>query len=144
MAKPKRKPNSSRAPKAKKKVNKIKALKKKLALRGRAVVKKAKAAGKLLKKVLARKPAAPLKPAAGKPAAFILNACDSRVPEVAEARNVLIRHSLQVAPIDIGQRVSFSRAVASGQSVTEFDAQGKAAKEIVALWHWLKHQLGSL
>ena len=82
--------------------------------------------------------------AAGKPAAFILNACDSRVPEVAEARNVLVRHGLQVAPIDIGQRVSFSRAVASGQSVTEFDAQGKAAKEIVALWRWLKQQLRSL
>jgi chromosome partitioning protein len=82
--------------------------------------------------------------AAGKPAAFILNACDSRVPEVAEARNVLVRHGLQVTPVDIGQRVSFSRAVASGQSVTEFDAQGKAAKEIVALWRWLKQQLVSL
>lgn len=82
--------------------------------------------------------------AARKPAAFILNACDSRIPEVMEARNVLARHGLQVAPIDIGQRVSFARAVASGQSVTEFDAQGKAAKEIVALWRWIKKQLGSL
>jgi len=26
--------------------------------------------------------------------------------------------------------------------VTEFDANGKAAQEIVALWRWLKKQLG--
>jgi chromosome partitioning protein len=82
--------------------------------------------------------------AARKPAAFILNACDSRIPEVAEAKNVLARHGLKVVPIDIGQRVSFARAVASGQSVTEFDAQGKAAKEILILWHWIKKQLGSI
>jgi chromosome partitioning protein len=79
-----------------------------------------------------------------KPAAFVLNACDSRIPEVEEARNVLTRHGLQVVPIDIGQRVSFARAVASGQSVTEFDAQGKAAQEIITLWRWIKKQLGSL
>jgi len=82
--------------------------------------------------------------AVGKPAAFILNACDARVPEVAEARHVLMRHGLQVSPIDIGQRVSFARAVATGHSVTEFDAKGKAAQEIIALWRWLKQQLGSL
>ena len=40
--------------------------------------------------------------AARKPAAFILNACDARIPEVMEARTVLTRHGLQVAPIDIG------------------------------------------
>jgi chromosome partitioning protein len=82
--------------------------------------------------------------AARKPAAFILNACDARIPEVMEARNVLARHGLQVAPIDIGQRVPFARAVASGLSVTEFDAKGKAAQEIDALWRWIKKQLGSL
>jgi chromosome partitioning protein len=81
--------------------------------------------------------------AAGKPAAFILNACDSRIPEVTEARSVLTRHGLPVAPIDIGQRVAFSRAVTTGQSVTEFDAQGKAAKEIISLWRWLNKQIGS-
>ena len=82
--------------------------------------------------------------AARKPAAFILNACDSRIPEVAEAKNVLARHGLKVVPIDIGQRVSFARAVASGPSVTEFDAKGKAAKEILILWRWIKKQLGSI
>jgi chromosome partitioning protein len=73
----------------------------------------------------------------------ILNACDARIPEVMEARTVLARHGLQVAPIDIGQRVPFARAVASGLSVTEFDAKGKAALEIGELWRWIKKQLGS-
>jgi len=82
--------------------------------------------------------------AARKPGAFILNACDPRIPEVEEAKNVLARHGLKVVPVDIGQRVSFVRAVASGQSVTEFDGHGKAAKEIVALWRWINKELRSL
>jgi chromosome partitioning protein len=82
--------------------------------------------------------------AARKPAAFILNACDARIPEVMEAKTVLARHGLQVAPIDIGQRVPFARAVASGLSVTEFDPRGKAAQEIGELWRWIKKQLESL
>jgi len=69
MAKPKRKPKPSRAPKAKKKIHKIKALKKKAAGRARPVAKKAKAAARPLKKSLARKPAPAPKPAPGKPAA---------------------------------------------------------------------------
>jgi chromosome partitioning protein len=60
-----------------------------------------------------------------------------------ESRTVLKRYGLPVAPIHIGQRVAFSRAVATGQSVTEFDAQGKAAQEIVSLWRWLNKQIGS-
>src|SRR5512147_1855372 len=69
MAKAKRKPKPSRAPKAKKKASKIKVLKKKLAARARAVAKKAKAPRKPLKKVLAKKPALPAKAPAGKLAA---------------------------------------------------------------------------
>jgi chromosome partitioning protein len=79
--------------------------------------------------------------AAGKPAAFVLNTCDARIPEVAEARAVLARHGFPVAPVDIGHRVAFSRAVTSGQSVTEFDPHGKAAAEIVALWRWIKQAM---
>ena len=80
--------------------------------------------------------------AAGKPAAFILNACDARAPEVAEAREVLTGHAIPVAPIDIGHRRAFSRAISSGRAVTEFEAQGKAAKEIIMLWKWIRQQIG--
>jgi len=80
--------------------------------------------------------------AAGKPAAFILNACDARAPEVAEAREVLMGHAIPVAPIDVGHRRAFSRAISSGRAVTEFEAHGKAAKEITMLWKWIRQQIG--
>jgi chromosome partitioning protein len=80
--------------------------------------------------------------AARKPAAFVLNACAARGPEVAEAQQVLSRHGYPVAPITIGDRKAFSRAIITGEAVTEFDAEGKAAQEIVALWRWLKKQIG--
>ncbi len=80
--------------------------------------------------------------AAGKPAAFILNACDARAPEVAEARDVLTGYGLPVVPIAIGHRRAFSRAISSGRAVTEFEANGKAAQEIIQLWKWIRKQLG--
>jgi chromosome partitioning protein len=80
--------------------------------------------------------------AARKPAAFVLNACAARGPEVAEAQQVLVKHGYPVAPVAIGDRKAFSRAIITGEAVTEFDADGKAAHEIVALWRWLKKQIG--
>ena len=79
--------------------------------------------------------------AAGKPAAFVLNACPARAPEVREAVDALAVYGLPVAPVTIGERRAFSRAVASGRAVTEFDKNGKAAAEIRNLWTWLKEQL---
>ena len=76
--------------------------------------------------------------AAGKPAAFVLNACPARAPEVREAREALGVYGLSITPVNIGERRAFSRAVASGQAVTEFEAKGKAANEIRELWNWLK------
>jgi chromosome partitioning protein len=61
---------------------------------------------------------------------------------VAEAKEVLARHDYPVAPVTIGDRKAFSRAIITGQAVTEFDAEGKAAQEIVALYRWLKKQIG--
>jgi chromosome partitioning protein len=80
--------------------------------------------------------------AARKPAAFVLNACAARGPEVAEAQQVLTRHGYPVAPVTIGDRKAFSRAIITGEAVTEFDRDGKAALEIVALWRWLRKQIG--
>jgi chromosome partitioning protein len=80
--------------------------------------------------------------AARKPTAFVLNACAARGPEVTEAQQVLAKHGYPVAPVTIGDRKAFSRAIISGEAVTEFDKDGKAALEIVALWRWLKKQIG--
>jgi chromosome partitioning protein len=79
--------------------------------------------------------------AAHRRAAFVLNSCLVRAPEVSDARTVLMSYGFPVAPVEIGQRQAFARAVASGQAVTEFDPQGKAAAEITELWRWIAKQL---
>ena len=78
--------------------------------------------------------------AVGKPTAFILNACPARAPEVRETRDVLETYDIPVAPMIIGERRAFARAIASGRAVTEFDAKGRAAQEVIALWQWLIDQ----
>jgi chromosome partitioning protein len=80
--------------------------------------------------------------AAGKPAALVLNACPARAPEVAETREVLESYHLPLAPVVIGDRRAFARAVATGRAVTEFDPEGKAAEEITKLWKWIRTHIG--
>jgi chromosome partitioning protein len=79
--------------------------------------------------------------AAGARAAFVLSACPFRAPEIAETRLVLEGFGLPVCPVDITDRRAFARAVATGRAVTEFEAEGKAAEEIRALWRWCKEQM---
>jgi chromosome partitioning protein len=74
-------------------------------------------------------------------AVLVLSACPFRSPEIAETRQVLSEYGLPVCPHDITDRRAFSRAVATGRAVTEFEEEGKAALEIRALWAWLKEQM---
>jgi chromosome partitioning protein len=89
----------------------------------------------------AAKSAASIVKAARVPAVFVLSACPPRAPEVGEARAVLTDLGFPVAPVEIGERRAFARAVATGQSVTEFESGGKAAEEIRSLWAWLKENI---
>ncbi|HRC60386.1 MAG TPA: AAA family ATPase [Candidatus Propionivibrio aalborgensis] len=79
--------------------------------------------------------------AAAVPAVLVLSACPFRAPEIAETRILLAEHGLPLAPVAITERRAFSRAIATGRAVTEFDPTGKAAEEIRALWHWLMEQM---
>ena len=79
--------------------------------------------------------------AANRPAVFVLSACPTRSPETAEAADVLASYGFPVAPVIIHERRAFSRAVATGRAVTEFEPAGKAAAEIDALWKWIKGEL---
>jgi chromosome partitioning protein len=74
-------------------------------------------------------------------AAFVLSACPSRAPETAETRKALAEYGIAVAPAEITDRRAFSRAIATGRAVTEFEADGRAAGEIRALWKWIERQL---
>lgn len=73
--------------------------------------------------------------------AFILSACPFRAPEIGETRMALEAYGLPIVPGEITDRRAFARAVPSGSAVTEFEAEGKAAEEIRALWAWIKDTL---
>lgn len=79
--------------------------------------------------------------AAGSRAVFVLSACPTRSPEVAETREILFSYGLPIAPVEIMERRAFARAVATGRAVTEFESNGKAANEIRMLWEWLQEQM---
>lgn len=73
--------------------------------------------------------------------AFVLSACPFRAPEIEETRAALADHGLPVLPGEITDRRAFARAITTGRAVTEFEADGKAAEEIRALWGWIKDAL---
>jgi chromosome partitioning protein len=77
----------------------------------------------------------------GKSAAFVLNACPPRAPEIPEAIETLTAYGLPIASVTIGERRAYARAVATGRAVTEFEANGKASQEIRALLYWIKEKL---
>lgn len=79
--------------------------------------------------------------ASGRPAVFVLNAGNPRAPEVEQSKILLARHGFPVAPVDVGHRRAFSRALSTDSAVTEFEPRGKGAEEIIALWEWLKQQM---
>ena len=60
----------------------------------------------------------------------ILNACPSRAREVDEAREALAPLGLPVWAGQIGDRLAFRRALASGRTVTGAEPASKAAGEI--------------
>lgn len=68
-----------------------------------------------------------------KKSAFVLSAAPQRAPEVEETRELLQQYSRPIfGPIT--DRRPFFRAVTAGQSVSEFEPNGKAAAEIQALF----------
>lgn len=74
---------------------------------------------------------------------IILNACppatrghEPRI--VTEARDALTSYRIPVCAEAVSQRAAFSHALIDGRAVTEFDAQGKAAAEISALWQRIR------
>lgn len=79
--------------------------------------------------------------AARKPFVFIINRAPARAPEVALAINALKGHA-EVCPITVGNRRAFSRALMSGQSVTEFNARSAASAEASSACLWVLKKVG--
>lgn len=60
---------------------------------------------------------------------------------VAEARETLERMGATVAASVVSQRVAMSHAVIGGQIVNEYEPNGRAAAEMLALWHEVRGML---
>lgn len=86
-------------------------------------------------------PAVIIAEAAKRPGVFVLNACQPRCEETALSRTVLGTYPFPIAPVAIGQRQAYVRAMSTGRAVTEFEPAGKAAEEMRALWGWIESRL---
>lgn len=65
----------------------------------------------------------------GKPIFVVMNAVAPQGSEAAEAAEAIADLGVEICPIQLHQRVAFSRALISGQSAEEFEPGGKAAHE---------------
>lgn len=75
----------------------------------------------------------------GKPAYVILNTLPVQASRVVEdATQAIAEHGLPVAPVVLHQRASYSHALTIGQTVQEYEPEGKAAEEIRQLWAWIE------
>lgn len=79
----------------------------------------------------------------GKPAAFVLSQTPPRGRRSIEAEKGLSILGL-VCPQHIALRNAYQDAQGLGLAVTEFEADGKAAEEITALWNWIVKKMDKL
>lgn len=73
--------------------------------------------------------------------AVVLNRAPERSIDVGNAREYLDGLEVEYAPVAIGDRRAFVRALMSGESVSEFEPRGRAAEEIANLWAFVKGNL---
>jgi chromosome partitioning protein len=74
--------------------------------------------------------------------AIVLNACPPRGSLPDEAENALRAYGLTIAPIRIGNRTAFVRALVDGLTAQEWEPGGKAAMEIEQLYKWTRIHAG--
>jgi chromosome partitioning protein len=78
----------------------------------------------------------------GKPAALVFTAGPARAPKIyADATALVESFGINVCPHHIADRAAFRHASAAGQSVFEFESNGRAAAEIIAVHMWLCGQV---
>jgi chromosome partitioning protein len=78
---------------------------------------------------------------AGTKAAVVLTCVPPRGTLAEEASEAVSAYSIQLCPQQIGQRAAFVHSITAGQSVHEYEPNGKAAEEINNLYKWVIKQL---
>lgn len=79
---------------------------------------------------------------ANKPACVVLNTVAPRGSQAEDAGNAIKQYGVDICPVQIGQRASYMHALTLGQTVLEYEPDGKAAEEIKKLYQWLCKQVG--
>lgn len=82
------------------------------------------------------------------PAGIVINAVppnlgEIEAPMVRTARKVLARYNLPVAALAIPERPAFSHPMDDGRTYIEHYPTGRPAREIAALWLWVRKQMGN-
>jgi chromosome partitioning protein len=78
--------------------------------------------------------------AMGRPYALVVN---QALPRVLTTSSNRLDNAGPVLPVAIAARIDHQYAYAMGQGVQEFAPHGKAAAEILALWHAVRNRIGS-
>lgn len=76
-----------------------------------------------------------------KPAAVVLNQVEPRLPETEQARTLITKLGVALAPMCLSKAVAHQRAIAAGLGVTEYEPTGKAAQEVLTLLDWISRLL---
>lgn len=74
---------------------------------------------------------------------ILLSQCKPRVlgletAKTKEARELLTHAGMNVCPVQITLRESFSDSLNDGSSVLEYEPKGKATQEVLNLWSWVR------
>ncbi len=78
----------------------------------------------------------------GTPASVVLNGVPAGATRMVEDAKAAARNlGLDTCPITFGDRAAFHRSSAKGEVAGEIKPGGKAAKEVEALWKWVKKAL---
>ena len=81
---------------------------------------------------------------ANKKGAVVLNAVPAKSRLTEEAIEAVKAYSIEVSPIQVGQRAAFVHSLTSGLAAQEYEPNGKAAEEMQHLYNWTCIQLGIL
>lgn len=76
-----------------------------------------------------------------KAAYVLINSAPAQGNETNQAINALKKADVQVCPVVLHQRKSFSSHMQIGLTAREFEAKGKAAEEIRNLYNWIDNKL---
>lgn len=72
----------------------------------------------------------------------ILNAVAATGSEAAEAAEAIAELGAEVCPVQLGNRVAFSRSLISGRTAQEIEPEGKAAREVERLHAFMCAHMG--